>query len=87
MLQANLLVSDHDIAGLFGVRTAADTQVKIGRGYLEVLQDRIRHVVVVMLACMHEHGIGPVGFLELVVKRRDLHEIGACGGDEMYVDQ
>ncbi len=65
------------------MRAAADAQVKVWCGYFEILQDRVRHVVVVVLARVNEHRIRPVGCLERMVKRRDFHEVRTRRGNQV----
>ena len=79
--ERHLLIFDHHPAGLLGMAARADAEVEIGIGEAEVLQDRLRHVGVVMLAGMDEHRGEVRRRGERVPERRHLHEIGARGGD------
>jgi hypothetical protein len=83
VLHADLLVGDHDAAGLLGVGAAADAEVEVGSGNAEVLEDCFRHVAVIVLAGVHEHGIRPVRGLQRVIQRCHLHEVGSGGGDQV----
>ena len=84
MFHADLFVSDHDVAGLFGMCAAADPKMKVGRRDTQIRQYRIRHIAVVMLAGVHEYRLGPFACLQCVVQRRNFHEIRPRGGNEVY---
>ena len=81
MLHQELLVGDHHLPGLLGVRAAAHPQVEMRLGQHEVPEEGVRHVEVVVLAGVHDDRLGPVRLLERVVERRDLHEVRPGGGD------
>ena len=79
----HLFIGDHDIAGLFGMGAAADTQVDIRAGQAQVVEKRARHVGIVMLPGMDDNRLHPGFFFQRMVKRGDFHEIGSGGTDEM----
>jgi hypothetical protein len=65
------------------VRAAAYFQV-VGRlGQAEVAEERVRHVRVVVLPGVHDARGAPALTRQLVVQRRDLHEIRTRGGDQV----
>ena len=83
MFHADFFVGDHDIAGLLGMRATANTEVEIRGRNAKILQDRIGHVLVVMLPGVDQDGFRPVGRFERMVERGYFHEIRSRGGDEM----
>ena len=62
---------------------AAYSKMNLRRGQLEIVEERIRHVVVVMLPRVDNARLAPGLPRELMIKRRDLHEVWARGCDEM----
>ena len=54
ILHAYLLIGNHDAAGLFGMAAAANAQVKVRRWDTKILENRIRHVAIVVLTRMNE---------------------------------
>ena len=68
------------------MRATADAEVEFRIGYAEVLENRIRHVAVIMLSRVHENGLRPAGRGQRMIKRRDFHEIRPSGGYEMDLD-
>jgi len=83
----HLLIGDHHPAGLYCVGAASDAQVEIGIRQTEIGEESIRHVGIVVLAGMHQHGFAPRRALQRVVNRRDLHEIRSRGRDQMDREQ
>ena len=61
----------------------AGTKVIIGRGQRQVGEDRVAEVGIVMLAGVDQPRHELAACLERVPQRRDLHEIGPCGGDQV----
>ncbi len=82
-LEAEPLVGHHHARRLPGVAAAAHPQMTVGAGEAEVAQERVRHVVVVMLTGVDEDRLAPIRRREHPVERRHLHEIGPGAGDEM----
>jgi len=78
-----LFVGHHHPAGLLGMRVAADSEMMVWLGEHKVLEERIRHIDIVVLTGVNDPRHGPLQFLEGMVKRGNLHEIGHSGGDEM----
>ena len=74
---------DHHVSGLLRVCTAADPEVAVRLRHVEVLEERIRHVRVIMLSGVDDSRIAPVETYELVIERRHFHEIRPGCGDQM----
>jgi hypothetical protein len=81
--QRHLLVGDHYAAGLLGMASGADAEMVIGLGQAQIGEYRVRHVDVVMLAGVDQHGLEIGSGGQRVPKRRDLHEVRARGGDQV----
>ena len=83
VLEADLFIGNHDVAGLLGMRAAADAEMKVRIRHAEVFEYRVRHVVIVVLTGMHKHRLCPVGSRQCVIERRDFHEIRPGGRYQM----
>ena len=83
ILHDDLLVGDHHPTCLLSMAAATCAQVDMGLRQFQVLKKGIRHVEVVVLSCMYDLRLQPRLLAERMVKRSDLHEIGACGGDQV----
>jgi hypothetical protein len=56
LFQHDRLETLHDHRGLGGVGAAADLEVDVGPGDVQVVEERLAHLVVVVLAGMHQDG-------------------------------
>jgi hypothetical protein len=83
VIRADFFVGDHDTTGLFGVRSATDAEIECGSGQAEIAEEGIRHIGIVMLACVHDLRIAPIGRRQRVVEGGDFHEIRPRGSNEM----
>src|SRR5450755_3256480 len=84
MYSAHRLVGNHGAAGLLGVGAAAHFKMMGGLGKGEVGKERIGHVRVVVLSGVHDLRAAPVRAGKFMVERRDLHEIGSRGRDQVH---
>ena len=82
-LQKQLLVGDHDATGLLGMGPAADAQVVVRVGQLEILEEGIRHGAVIVLAGVDDDGLGPFLRFKRMVEGCDLHEVRPRSGYQM----
>jgi hypothetical protein len=64
---ADYFVSDHDPAGLMRMSSAANTHVEIRDWESKILENSVRHVVVVMLASVNQERHRPTRSLECVI--------------------
>ncbi len=71
----------HHLGGLNGMGTGADAKIDIGTRNLELLEEQLRHFLIVMLPGMDQISINVASALNLPHDRRDLHEIGASPAD------
>jgi len=78
------LEGDHDAGCLLGVGARSGAQVAIWPPDAEVSEEDLVHGVVVVLAGVDQHHVGPPR-LQRVHDRLDLHEIGAraCHADDL----
>jgi hypothetical protein len=53
----DLLIGDHDAAGLLGMAAGTDAEMVIGLRQPQIREDRVRHVGIIMLAGMDQHRI------------------------------
>jgi hypothetical protein len=58
--------------------TTTNTEVDVRFRQLKVIEKRIRHVCIVVLSRMDYSGDAPGLLRELMIERRDLHEVGSC---------
>ena len=83
-LQTDALIGDHDAAGLLGVAAAADPEIDVGIGQAEFGEESGRHGIIVMLAGMDDHRIGPGSLgAQGMEKRRHFHEVRTRRRDQM----
>ena len=61
----------------------ANTEVDVGIGQTEVAQKGGGHIIVVVLAGVHEQRLAPIGILQNVVEGGDLHKVGPCCGNQV----
>ena len=83
MFQRDLFIGDHHTARLFRMGPGADAQMVIGRGQMQILKDRTRHVAVIMLAGVDENRREILGRGQSVPERRHLHQVRPRGRDQM----
>jgi hypothetical protein len=86
-LQQYLLVANHDVRGLFRLGTRANFQVDARLGNAELFEKTAGHGAIVVLAGVNQAVPEPTPLrldcLQCIDNRRDLHEVGACAGDEI----
>ncbi len=79
--EARLLEAFHDGGGLLRVGAGADFEVVLRMTDAEVLEERIGHVVIVVLAGVHDHMLDIRTPRQLPLQRRELHEVGTGADD------
>ena len=77
------LVGDNDIAKLFSVAAAANSERIVRNRQAQIPKEYIGHGGVVMLPGMHQNRFAPVTAAELMIKRRHLHEVRPRARDEV----
>ena len=65
-----------------GVAARSHPQVDVGPGNLQLLEEQLRHPLVVVLAGVDEVGLDAGTALDLPHQRGDLHEVGPGAGDD-----
>ena len=66
------------------MRTGADTQIHIGRRYLQSFEEDVGHLVVIMLACMHQEFVVPRSQFPTYRSRLDELRPGSHDGDNFH---
>ena len=77
----HLLESGHDLAGLLRMRAGAHTEIHVGLGQLQILEEYLGHVLVVMLARMDQQRLHSPPSLELPHQGGRFHEVGTGSDD------
>ena len=83
VFQGDLLKFHHNPARLLRVGAAADAQVHVGHRELQVLEEKIGHIHVVVLARVNDPRICPWLIDKYMIKRGDLHKIGSRACDKI----
>ena len=78
-MQQHVLQARQDLGGLPAVRAGADLQVVIRGRDAQLIEERLRHQVVIVLAGVHQDFLVP--FPQPAAHRRSLHELRACAHD------
>ena len=90
LLDEDLFDSGHHGGCLLGVGAGADFEIDIWLGNIQFFEEHVRHLIVVVLACVDEKRIerGAVGLLAAIHSTHDgsdFHEVGPCSGYEYYL--
>ena len=83
-VKTDLLVRNHHVARLFGMRAAANFEITVGFREFEITKERLGHIKVVVLSCMDYLWIAPRRSGQRVIKWRDFHEIRSGGCDQVH---